>query len=128
HPSWVVGGLEDRDVAAHRVAHQDDGFTDDLLYELIDKRGVGADRRGPMEERRLSKAGEVDRKGVVALCQLRSDGHPVQRIAAQSVDHEERFALPSEVDVVDRPVEVGDFMSQCVNPTMPGSGWRPPNA
>src|SRR5258708_15127770 len=81
-----------------------------------------------MVEGRLAKPGEVDGDGVVVLGQRGADRHPVQGIAAQAVDHEQRFALATEVDVVDRAVEVGDPMAHCVNPTMRESKSRPPIA
>jgi len=50
----------------------------------------------------------------VPLGEARTDVHPVQGVAAETVDHDDRIAFAPEVDVVDRSAEVDELMPQCV--------------
>ena len=109
-------------MAAHRVAHQDDGLPDDVLDELVHEPGVGADGRRSVEQWRASEAGQVERDRVVVLSEHRCDGHPVEGVGAETVDHEERGAAAAPVDEMDGALEVYDAMAQRVNPNL--RGWK----
>ena len=84
----------------------------------MDESRVGADRGRASEQRGLSETGEIDGERVVRPRDLWCDGHPVQGVAGQAVNHEQGWARTAEVYVVNRPIDVCDLMPQCVmNPT-----------
>ena len=117
-PVRVGRGFEDRDVSPHRVAHEAHRARDDLLDEVMDESRVGADRGRASEQRGLSETGEIDGERVVRPRDLWCDGHPVQGVAGQAVNHEQGWARAAEVYVVNGPMDVCDLMPQCVmNPT-----------
>ena len=114
-------GLEDGYVSTHRVADQHHGLAGHLFDELVDQARVRPDGGRASEERGLSKPCEVDSEGVVVLGDLWSNSHPVQGAPAEAVDHDDRSSGAAEVYVVNRAVEVCDFMPHCVMNATPGS-------
>ena len=116
----VRRGFDDRDVPAHRVAHQHHRLADHVLDEVMDQRGVRADRRGASGEGRLAEAGEVDGQRAMCVRYSGPDRHPVESVAAEAMDHEDGSTGAAEVDVMNRPVDIGDPMPQCVKDPTPG--------
>src|SRR5439155_25513848 len=114
HRAGVWGGLDDRDVSAHRVAHQHHRFADHALDEVVDEGGVGADGGGVSEEWRLAESREVDGQRAARLRNRWTHSHPVERVSAETVDHEHRPARAAEVDVMHRPAYLRDSMPHCV--------------
>ena len=88
---------------------------------------LGPDRGRASKERCLPEAGKIKSNGVVMLGKGLADRHPVQGVAAQPVDHQQRrISLSAEVEVVDRTIDVDDPMPQCVNSTVGNEGSTPP--
>jgi len=119
-PGRMGGGLEDRDMATHRVAHQAYGMAQDLLDEVVDQRCVGAHSGRASEERCLAEPSKIDRDGVMRPRNFGRHRHPVEGAAGEAVDHEERRAGAAEVYVVNGSFDVCDFMPQCVMNRTPG--------
>src|SRR5438093_1574873 len=106
--------LDDRDVSAHRVAHQHHRFADHAIDEVVDERDVGADRGGASEEWRLAESREVDGQRAARLRDRWTHSHPVERVSAETVDHEHRPARAAEVDVMHWSADIRDSMPHCV--------------
>src|SRR5207245_4748315 len=98
-----------------------DLFSDHLLDELMHRAGVGADGGRSPVEGGLAEAGEVEGKSAVTRGDPGPHGHPVERRAAEAVDHEERPAGAAEVEVMNGTVDVRDLMPHCVKDPTPGS-------
>src|SRR5947199_3943756 len=69
-PARMLGRLQDRDVPAHGITHEDHRLADDLVDELMHEGRVGAHSGRASEERRLAEAARsiAIARWVMAIC------------------------------------------------------------
>ena len=92
--------LEDRERAAHRVAHEVHGFVGDGVDEPRERVAEHPHARAPRVTRRAAEPRQVQRDDVARARHERGDREPVEVRAAEAVNKHDGGPLAAEVGVV----------------------------